>query len=69
MMPPEGSDHAARRNAGFSAAHQRILDHAEREHGTREIVAARADGTTVRTDWRGLARDAAASDKRSNGSG
>jgi len=36
----------------------RILDHAEREHGTREIVAARADGTTFRTDWRGLAHDA-----------
>ncbi|HVI05743.1 MAG TPA: long-chain fatty acid--CoA ligase, partial [Sphingomicrobium sp.] len=30
----------------------RILDHAEREHGTREIVAARADGSTHRTDWR-----------------
>jgi hypothetical protein len=26
----------------------RILDHAEREHGRREIVAARADGNTVR---------------------
>ena len=36
----------------------RILDHAEREHGGREIVAARADGTTVRTDWRRLAHDA-----------
>jgi len=36
----------------------RILDHAEREHGGREIVSARADGTTVRTDWRGLAHDA-----------
>ena len=36
----------------------RILDHAEREHGNREIVAARADGTTVRTNWRRLARDA-----------
>jgi fatty-acyl-CoA synthase len=36
----------------------RILDHAEREHGDREIVAARADGITVRTDWRGVARDA-----------
>lgn len=30
----------------------RILDHAEREHGTREIVAGRADGSTHRTDWR-----------------
>jgi acyl-CoA synthetase (AMP-forming)/AMP-acid ligase II len=29
----------------------RIMDHAEREHGTREIVAARADGTTIRTNW------------------
>ena len=36
----------------------RLMDHAEREHGTREIVAARADGTTVRTDWIHLTRDA-----------
>jgi fatty-acyl-CoA synthase len=36
----------------------RLMDHAEREHGTREIVAARADGTTVRTNWKNLARDA-----------
>ena len=36
----------------------RFLDHAEREHGSREIVAARADGTTCRTNWTCLARDA-----------
>ena len=36
----------------------RILDHAEREHGTREIVAARADGSTHRTDWSKVAHDA-----------
>jgi len=35
----------------------RILDHAEREHGQREIVAARADGTTHRTNWTAIARD------------
>src|SRR4029079_11195485 len=29
----------------------RLMDHAEREHGNREIVAARADGTTIRNDW------------------
>ena len=29
----------------------RILDHAEREHGTREIVSARADGSVHRTNW------------------
>src|SRR3954453_829346 len=29
----------------------RLMDHAEREHGKREIVAARPDGTTTRTDW------------------
>src|SRR3954462_6225679 len=33
----------------------RLMDHAEREHGTREIVAARADGNTVRTNWSELA--------------
>ena len=36
----------------------RLMDHAEREHGDREIVAARADGSTVRTNWRRLAHDA-----------
>ena len=36
----------------------RLMDHAEREHGTREIVAARADGTIKRTDWARLAHDA-----------
>jgi fatty-acyl-CoA synthase len=36
----------------------RLMDHAEREHGTREIVAARPDGSVVRTDWRRLANDA-----------
>jgi fatty-acyl-CoA synthase len=33
----------------------RLMDHAEREHGDREIVAARADGTTVRTSWKQVA--------------
>jgi acyl-CoA synthetase (AMP-forming)/AMP-acid ligase II len=36
----------------------RILDHATREHGTREIVSARADGSVHRTDWNGIAHDA-----------
>jgi fatty-acyl-CoA synthase len=36
----------------------RILDHAEREHGGREIVAARSDGSTFRTDWTRLAHHA-----------
>src|SRR4051795_12180948 len=36
----------------------RLMDHAEREHGTREIVCGRADGSTVRTDWTRLAHDA-----------
>lgn len=35
----------------------RLLDHAEREHGLREIVSRWADGSTTRTDWRGVARD------------
>ncbi|HMJ93493.1 MAG TPA: long-chain fatty acid--CoA ligase [Allosphingosinicella sp.] len=35
-----------------------ILDHAAREHGTRELVSLYADGTTVRTDWAGIHRDA-----------
>jgi acyl-CoA synthetase (AMP-forming)/AMP-acid ligase II len=36
----------------------RLMDHAEREHGQREIVAARADGTIVRTNWKTLADNA-----------
>ena len=35
----------------------RILDHAAREHGRRELVSLYADGTTARTDWAGIARD------------
>src|SRR5437868_10417814 len=35
----------------------RLMDHAEREHGNREIVAARANGTTIRTNWKNLSHD------------
>jgi acyl-CoA synthetase (AMP-forming)/AMP-acid ligase II len=36
----------------------RLLDYAEREHGTREIVSRYASGEMIRTDWTGIARDA-----------
>ncbi len=36
----------------------RLLDHAEREHGGREIVSVWADGSETRTSWSGIARDA-----------
>ncbi|MBR0551237.1 long-chain fatty acid--CoA ligase [Stakelama marina] len=36
----------------------RLIEHAEREHGNREIVTHWADGTRTRTDWAGVARDA-----------
>jgi len=42
----------------FQLRIMRILDHAEREHGRREIVCARPDGTTIRTDWRAVAHGA-----------
>ena len=35
----------------------RLIEHAEREHGSREIVSYWADGTTTRTNWAGVARD------------
>jgi acyl-CoA synthetase (AMP-forming)/AMP-acid ligase II len=35
----------------------RLIDHAEREHGEREIVSRWADGSTTRTDYAGVARD------------
>ena len=36
----------------------RLVDHASREHGGREIVSAWADGTISRTNWHGVAQDA-----------
>jgi fatty-acyl-CoA synthase len=36
----------------------RILDHAAREHGTRELVSLWADRSVTRTDWAGIKRDA-----------
>ncbi|MBW4332074.1 long-chain fatty acid--CoA ligase [Stakelama sp. CBK3Z-3] len=36
----------------------RALEHAEREHGDREVVSRWADGSESRTDWAGIARDA-----------
>ncbi len=36
----------------------RLLDHAERESGRREIVSRWADGSETRTNWAGIARDA-----------
>ncbi|MCT2400668.1 long-chain fatty acid--CoA ligase [Novosphingobium mangrovi (ex Huang et al. 2023)] len=35
-----------------------LLDHAAREHSGREIVSRWADGSTTRTDWQGIRRDA-----------
>jgi fatty-acyl-CoA synthase len=35
-----------------------LIDHAAREHGTREIVSHWADGTETRTNWAGIRRDA-----------
>ena len=35
----------------------RILDHAAREHGTRELVSLYADRKVERTDWAGIRRD------------
>ena len=44
----------------------RILDHAEREHGARELVSLWADRSVTRTTWAGIARD---SRKLANGLG
>ncbi len=35
-----------------------LLDHAARQHGTREIVSRWTDGSETRTDWAGIRRDA-----------
>ena len=36
----------------------RLVDHAEREHGRREVVTAWGDGSITRTNWAEIARDA-----------
>ncbi|WP_375402410.1 long-chain fatty acid--CoA ligase [uncultured Sphingomonas sp.] len=36
----------------------RLIEHAAREHGRREIVTRWADGSKTRTDWAGIERDA-----------
>nr|WP_294851751.1 long-chain fatty acid--CoA ligase [uncultured Sphingomonas sp.] len=36
----------------------RLVDHAEREHGSGEVISAWADGTVTRTNWREIAREA-----------
>lgn len=42
----------------FELRVMRLLDHAAREHGPREIVTRWADGSETRTNWAGIARDA-----------
>ena len=42
----------------FALRVPRLIDHAEREHGSQEIVSHWADGSETRTDWAGIARDA-----------
>jgi len=41
----------------FALRVPRLLDHAEREHGMREIVTCWHDGRETRTSWAGVARD------------
>ena len=36
----------------------RLIDHAAREHGARELVSYWADGRETRTNWAGISRDA-----------
>jgi fatty-acyl-CoA synthase len=42
----------------FALRVPRLIDHAAREHGTREIVSYWADGTQTRTDWAGIGHEA-----------
>jgi fatty-acyl-CoA synthase len=46
----------------------RILDHAAREHGTRELVSLWADRSVTRTTWAGIAADSASWRRRWSGS-
>ncbi|MEN3746880.1 long-chain fatty acid--CoA ligase [Sphingomonas sp. HF-S3] len=42
----------------FELRVMRLLDHAAREHGSREIVSRWADGSETRSSWAGVAHDA-----------
>jgi fatty-acyl-CoA synthase len=42
----------------FALRVPRLIDHAAREHGDREIVSYWADGSLTRTDWAGIALEA-----------
>ena len=42
----------------FALRVPRLIDHAAREHGAREIVTHWADGSETRTNWAGIAHDA-----------
>jgi fatty-acyl-CoA synthase len=42
----------------FALRVPRLLEHAAREHGGREIVTSWADGSETRTNWAGISRDA-----------
>ncbi len=42
----------------FALRVPRLLDHAAREHGAREIVTSWSDGSESRTSWAGIAHDA-----------
>lgn len=42
----------------FELRVMRLLDHAAREHGSREIVSRWADGSETRSSWTGVAHDA-----------
>ena len=42
----------------FALRVPRLIDHAAREHGAREIVTRWADGHETRTSWAGIHRDA-----------
>ncbi|WJY18486.1 long-chain fatty acid--CoA ligase [Alteriqipengyuania flavescens] len=43
---------------GWTMRVTRVIDHAAREAGSREIVTRWADGSETRTDWAGIRRDA-----------
>ena len=42
----------------FALRVPRLIEHAAREHGRREIVTSWADGSETRTTWAGIRHDA-----------
>ena len=68
VLAGRGADGFARRNAGFSATHHAPDGPCRARAWLERDRAARADGSTIRTNWKRVADDSRDLRRRSNGS-